>query len=92
MALLSAVAGPTRLLAQFLAASHQARSGFVTELLAHPGLFIAWVVVWGMVAVGSIVFIAGLRLRRRGREGGGQAPPSSRVDPGVAGAPSSEGA
>jgi hypothetical protein len=76
MALLSAVVGPTRLLAQLLAASHQAHVGFVTQLLAHPGLLIAWVVVWGTVAVVSIVFIAGLRLRRKSRDERAQPPPA----------------
>jgi hypothetical protein len=75
MAILSALAGPTRLFVQLLAASHQARSGFLTELLTHPGLFAAWVIVWGLVAVGSIVFIAGLRLRRKSRGGQRQTPP-----------------
>ena len=55
----------TTMLIAMLAVTRQVRMGFVAELIAHHDRLIAFLVVWGAVAIVALAIIAGPLLYRR---------------------------
>ena len=53
------------MLPALLAATHLVRMRFVAELLAHPDLLVAFLVVWGAVAIVAVAIVAGVSLHHR---------------------------